>query len=179
MSDGEPFGTAVARLDTAADQALDRVRGHRVADIVLHSASHLGDWSVLWHLAGTIRGLTSDANALDAYRLSALLGAESLLVNQGIKRLFSRSRPDRDTWTGGVRIPSTSSFPSGHASSAFFAATLLSTGRPRQAPALFVLASLVALSRPYTRVHHASDAVGGAAIGLALGLAARPFLRRR
>ncbi|MEZ5218677.1 MAG: phosphatase PAP2 family protein [Ilumatobacteraceae bacterium] len=59
------------------------------------------------------------------------LGVESLLVNQGLKRLFRRDRP---TTTGDdryrVRQPSTSSFPSGHASAAFFAARLLTRRSP-------------------------------------------------
>ncbi len=57
---------------------------------------------------------------------AALVGAESLVVNQGIKRLFRRTRPTEagdDRFP--VRRPTTSSFPSGHASSAAFAATVL------------------------------------------------------
>ena len=40
--------------------------------------------------------------------------------------------------------------------------------------------SVVALSRPYVRIHHASDVLGGAALGLALGkvaVAARNMAR--
>jgi undecaprenyl-diphosphatase len=33
----------------------------------------------------------------------------------------------------------------------------------------FGLAGIVALSRPYVRIHHASDVVAGAALGLGLG----------
>ena len=50
-----------------------------------------------------------------AFLFSALIGLESLVLNQGIKRLFRRPRP---TEAGDprypVRRPSTSSFPSGH-----------------------------------------------------------------
>ena len=102
-----------------------------------------------------------------------LLGVESLVVNQGIKRLFKRERP---TLAGDprlpVRRPSTSSFPSG-ASSGFFKATLMSEGDPELAPLWFALAAVVATSRAYVRVHHASDIVAGAAIGLALAVVAR------
>jgi undecaprenyl-diphosphatase len=112
--------------------------------------------------------------------LSALLAVESLLVNQGVKRLFRRTRP---TETGDprfpVRKPSTSSFPSGHASAATFAATILTVwGGKRTAPLWFGLAAVVGTSRAYVRIHHASDVVGGAAVGLALGAAAAPIARR-
>ena len=68
-----------------------------------------------------------------------------------------------------IRVPSTSSFPSGHASAAFCAAVLLSKRQPRLVPLWFGLAAVVGLSRPYVRMHHASDVVVGAAIGAAIG----------
>jgi undecaprenyl-diphosphatase len=106
-------------------------------------------------------------------RLSAVLGLESLLVNGGIKRLVRRTRP---VFTGErphrLRRPRTSSFPSGHASSAFCAATLLSEGR-RTWPAYYALATVVAASRVHVRIHHPTDVVAGAALGLALGHVAR------
>jgi undecaprenyl-diphosphatase len=70
------------------------------------------------------------------------------------------------------RQPITSSFPSGHATAAFCAATLLAENEER-APAYYALGTVVALSRIHTKIHHASDVVGGIAIGLVLGQVAR------
>jgi undecaprenyl-diphosphatase len=169
---------AVAQFDHWADGQLERARGNRTADLLFTSASELGDFSLIWHIIGVTRGLTSTEHARQALVFSGLIGAESLIVNQGIKRLFRRTRP---TETGDprypVRKPSTSSFPSGHASAAFFAATIL-TGWDGLAfaPLWFGLAMVVGTSRAYVRIHHPSDVVGGAAVGLALGLAARLVL---
>ncbi len=168
----------VTSFDEWADAQLERLRGHRVADTVFTTASELGDHSLIWHIVGATRGLTSEHHAQQAFVFSALIGAESLLVNQGIKRLFRRTRP---TESGDprfrVRTPSTSSFPSGHASSAFFAATVLTTwGGARSAPLWFGLAGVVATSRAYVRIHHPSDVVAGAVVGLALGQVARAVL---
>jgi len=58
------------------------------------------------------------------------------------------------------------------------AATLLSEGTGA-APAYFALASLVAASRVYVRMHHASDTLAGAVLGVALGSGLRPFVVRR
>lgn len=167
----EPF-------DAWADARLERLRGHRVPDAVFTTASEVGDFSLIWHFAGAVRGTTSDRRADQAFVLSTLLGLESLLVNQGIKRLFSRTRP---TESGDsrypVRKPSTSAFPSGHSSSAFFAATLLTAwGGKATAPLWFGMAGVVATSRAYVRIHHPSDVVGGALVGLALGVATRKAL---
>jgi undecaprenyl-diphosphatase len=68
-----------------------------------------------------------------------------------------------------LRTPLTSSFPSGHASSAFFAAVLLARRQPKLAGLWFGLAAVVACSRIHVRMHHASDVVVGAAIGATLG----------
>lgn len=172
--------TPVATFDQWADDQLEQLRGNPVADALFTNASHLGDFSVIWHIIGIARGLTSEQRANQAMVLSAVLGAESLMVNQGVKRLFRRTRP---TETGDerfeIRKPSTSSFPSGHASSAFVAATLLTewSGR-RSAPLWFGLAAVVSISRVYVRIHHASDVVGGAVLGLALGALVRRIIQR-
>ena len=48
----------------------------------------------------------------------------------------------------------------------------------RSAPLWWTLATVVAASRAYVRIHHASDVVAGMAVGAALGVGARPILRR-
>jgi membrane-associated phospholipid phosphatase len=170
----------VARFDRWADDALEQLRGHPIADVVFTSASRLGEFSLVWHVANAVRGLTDARRARQVPVLAVLLGAESLLVNQGIKRLFRRSRP---TVAGDVRYPVrrpvTSSFPSGHASAAAFNAVLLTgwDGR-RSAPLWWGLALVVATSRAYVRIHHPSDVVAGLTTGAALGIGARELLKR-
>jgi len=171
----------IAAFDQWADDRLERIRGNPVADFVFTNASHLGDFSLIWQLVSISRGLTGQERSRQAFVFSALLGAESLVVNQGIKRLFSRTRP---TETGDeryvVRRPSTTSFPSGHASSAFFSATVLTAwGGPRTAPLWFAMAGVVATSRAYVRIHHASDVVAGAVLGLGLGATAVAWMRAK
>lgn len=180
MLEGGMFGERVDQFDERVDALLEKWRSSNAWGQLFTAASHLGDFSLIWHLVGAARGVTSDKRAQQALVLSVLLGAESLFVNQGVKRLFRRDRP---TVSGDdrfdVRTPSTSSFPSGHASSAFFAATILSTwGGRRHAPLWFGVAGLVAISRVFVRIHHASDVIGGALLGCGLGLVVRPFIRR-
>jgi membrane-associated phospholipid phosphatase len=71
-----------------------------------------------------------------------------------------------------IRIPLTTSFPSGHSSSAMLASFLLADGS-RIGPAYFAVGLLVASSRVYVRIHHPSDVIGGLAVGTGLGLIAR------
>jgi undecaprenyl-diphosphatase len=95
-----------------------------------------------------------------------------------VKTLVGRVRPERpetdEPLPFGMRIPITSSFPSGHATAAFTAATILArTGGGD--PLWYALATVVAGSRVYVKMHHSSDVVAGALVGLALGRAVRRF----
>lgn len=163
--------SAVDSFDSWADAQLERLRGNTVTDVVFQAASFLGDFSAIWHLIGIGRAVIDHSVVRQSLTMSALIGAESLIVNQGMKRLFRRVRP---TEAGDerfpVRRPSTSSFPSGHASAAFFSAAILTTATGRSlAPVWYSAAVIVGTSRAYVRIHHASDVVGGAVVGAALG----------
>ena len=163
------------RLDDAVEARLDRLRGNRVADRVFYAASELGEWSLVWHLLGLLQALLPDRDPMSVVRMSTIVLFEGALVNGPIKLLFRRSRPE---WTAvaprphHLRLPRTSSFPSGHASAAFCAAVVLTGGGDPLWPLYFVVAALVATSRAYVRIHHASDVLGGALLGVALGLLA-------
>lgn len=166
---------AVAAFDDIVDRRIDRLRGHRALDRVMYGASELGDFSLIWHLVGVGQALLPGRDPMSAVRLSAILGVESVLVNGGIKSLFRRTRPvwdDDSPRPHKLRTPLSSSFPSGHASSAFTAAGVLSQGDPLW-PVYYGLAVVVASSRVYVKIHHASDVVAGAALGVGLAAIAR------
>ena len=68
-----------------------------------------------------------------------------------------------------VAIPGNPSFPSGHSTTAFAAATAVAILSPRLRPLAFGLAAAVALSRVYLRVHFPLDVLAGAVLGAAVG----------
>jgi len=165
----------VGQFDDRVDGFVDQFRGHKTADRLFYGASELGDFSLIWHLVGVARGVTSDRKADEAIRLSAVLAAESVLINGVVKSFFRRRRPE---WLSDLprphrlRRPRSSSFPSGHASAAFTAATLLAEDDPLW-PLHYAAAALVASSRTYVKIHHASDVVAGAVAGIVIGRIAR------
>ena len=164
---------AVARFDTAIDTRVDDLRGHPHLDRLMYAASELGDFSLIWHLVSTTRALGPDRRLIHAVRVAAILGVESALVNGPVKSLFKRHRP---AWEQErprkLRRPRTSSFPSGHASAAFTAAGVLSQGDPLW-PVYYAIAAVVASSRVYVKIHHPSDVVAGAVLGIALARLAK------
>ncbi len=158
------------RFDVWLDRASDRLRGHALADRTFYTASRAADHSVLWHVLAVGVALPSAEPLSTWLPLALALGFESLLVNVGIKSLFRRQRPLQDhPRPHHLRRPRTSSFPSGHATSGFMAAVVLTSSAPPLAPLWFLLATVVAWSRVHVRIHHGTDVVAGALLGAALG----------
>jgi membrane-associated phospholipid phosphatase len=168
----------VRGFDDTVDRWVERSRDRRL-DPLFYGLSSAADHGLLWIALGAARAARRGDPAL-GLRLAAALGAESALTNGPIKLAFRRIRPPSappGPLPYGLHRPRTSAFPSGHATSAFMAATLLSRGTGA-APVYFGLATLVAASRVYVRMHHASDALAGALLGLALGQIAERALAR-
>ncbi len=109
------------------------------------------------------------------------VAATATVVNLALKRA-GRRRPDpvkADVpLARRVRMPRSTSFPSGHSASAFAFATGVGQVLPRQAVPLHVLAALVAYSRVHTGVHYPADAIAGAVVGTALAQLATGALHR-
>jgi undecaprenyl-diphosphatase len=175
---GDRLHRRASGFDLAVDRAFGRLRGNPNLDRFFYEASSLGDFSLLWQLLGAVQALTASDPLVALARSTTILGVESVAVNQGVKRLFDRERPIHDgERPHELRRPRTSSFPSGHASAAFTAAVVLSEGR-RGKPLFYAAAAVVASSRVYVRIHHASDVVAGAAVGYAFGRLAVRLWRR-
>ncbi|MGE3619713.1 MAG: phosphatase PAP2 family protein [Acidimicrobiia bacterium] len=164
----------VARFDARVDRYVDGLRSRPGLDRVMYLASELGDHSLVWHLLGTAQALRPGRRPESAVRAAVILGVESALVNGVVKSAFRRGRPvweSEEPRPFRLRTPRTSSFPSGHASSALTAAGILAPGDPL-APVYYAVAGLVGSSRVYVKIHHASDVVAGALLGVALARAA-------
>ena len=172
---------AAARFDATVEDLVEGIRGPAL-DNVFYALSAAADHSKMWHALAWWRGVAT-GDRVEARRMSSALGIESFVTNVVVKGLVGRVRPEReesdDPLPYGMRVPITSSFPSGHATAAFTAAVFLSGDDPALAPLWFGLAGAVAFSRVYVRMHHATDAVAGAALGLVLGTTLRRIVGPR
>ena len=95
-----------------------------------------------------------------------------------IKHLVGRMRPSKFILPEDMLIkkPRTYSFPSGHTSSSFAAASIISSYNVYFAIPAFILAILIAFSRLYLRVHYPSDVIAGAALGVLSAFLVNAFI---
>jgi membrane-associated phospholipid phosphatase len=169
---------AVTAFDERVEKWLAPRRSEAV-DHVMYGISSAADHGLLWLGFGALRTMRTRDLRWGGRFLLALAG-ESAVTNM-VKLGFRRVRPadhfEHDApLPYKMRRPITSSFPSGHAVTAFTAAAVLSKGS-RMRPVYYALASTIAASRVYTRIHHASDGIAGVALGLVLGRFARRLVR--
>ena len=168
----EPVVRLVGTVDDAAARLALRAGPVRWLDRTMYVLSSCGDDGRIWILASALES----ARVRSPRRFVELvgwLGVESAVVNLGMKRLAARPRPVAATrherW---LRIPTDTSFPSGHAASSGLMAVMLSESSPF-APVWVTLALGVGASRVHVGVHHGSDVLAGWAVGTGFAMVAR------
>jgi membrane-associated phospholipid phosphatase len=172
----------VRRLAAEAD-ALDHAVYDAVAstptptlDVPARWLSKAANYSVLSILiAGVLGTVGGHGGRRAAVRGLTAIGATSIFANLILKPVFTRRRPRRSTVIAGrgTRMPTSGSFPSGHAASAFAFAAAVTVDLPRLAFPLYALATAVAYSRVHTGVHYPSDVMAGTVLGLTVGTVVR------
>lgn len=158
----------VDALDTAVFDAVAETRSP-LLDATMPRLTRLADRSGIWLGISAVMALSGSARARRAATRGLVsVAITSLLANQVSKRLHGRPRPQ----TSGIplprlahRIPSSTSFPSGHSASAMAFAAGASTEWPALSVPLRSLAATVGFSRVATGAHYPSDVVAGAALG--------------
>lgn len=108
-----------------------------------------------------------------AARCLLVTSITSVLVNAVAKFEFHRPRPHpcRSVPERTVPTPASSSFPSGHAASAFAFATTLAYEYPMLTVPAVVLALAIGYSRIHTGVHYPFDVIAGSLIGMSVASA--------
>lgn len=178
MSSLSDYLRQLAQWDGAALEWLHGVHwGPLTVVFVIASA-----WWVKWPLFAVTGG------CCDAFKrrlpTAALAAAVAAAVADGLstllKHITERARPPLadPSIQALVSLPDSPSFPSGHAATAFAAATAVGVLHPRFRAPLLALAVMVAVSRVYLGVHFWSDVLVGSLLGVAVGLTTVRFFQR-
>ncbi|HEY2551665.1 MAG TPA: phosphatase PAP2 family protein [Streptosporangiaceae bacterium] len=186
----ETFGHALARLIEARRGAgaafTGALRELGTVDAALYEAvaqtptplldgpvgrlSRAANQSRLWlGIAAALAALGGPRGRRAAADGAISIGVTSAAVNLGLKSLAGRPRPDRGTrgpfQRRRVIMPDSTSFPSGHAASAFAFAYAVGRHLPPLAVPVRLMAGAVAYSRVHSGVHYPGDVAVGAIIG--------------
>jgi membrane-associated phospholipid phosphatase len=154
--------TAIAETDTP------------VLDRFMRTLSPLADYSKLSLTSAGILALTGRRGRRAALSGLASLAVAATSVNVAVKLMTRRERPDREAQgvpeARFVRMPTSTSFPSGHSAAAFAFATGVGSVWPGAGVPLVGLAGLVAYSRVHTGVHYPGDVMAGSLMGVGFSL---------
>lgn len=146
-----------------------RTHGHTPgAEAAAQALGKAGNNGLVWVLLGVALAIL-DWERHEQWLICAALGPVAIVLNYGLKLLVRRPRPVLDGLPPLGGAPSSLSFPSAHALSSFAVATAMFRVDPATAVAL-PSALAISLGRPYLGMHHPSDVVAGALLGVLLGL---------
>ncbi len=144
---------------------------------LMHWLSRAADMSKIWLAAAALLfKFGGRPGKRAATRGVTAIAASSAFVNLLLKPVVKRKRPDRDRIPAArqlVREPLSTSFPSGHAASAFAFVTATALESRRAGALLAPVAAAVAYSRIFNGVHYPLDVASGATIGSAAAIATR------
>lgn len=143
---------------------------YEVLSYIMIFFTKLGDYGFIWLLMIAYLGVFKKEKKKALVLLFALIGV-SLIGNIVLKNIFMRPRPfvTYPYIDLLIQAPSGYSFPSGHSSSSFMMAYMLSYFYPKQRKWFWCLACVIAISRMFLFVHFPTDILAGAVLGIGLG----------
>ena len=131
----------------------------------------LGNAGILWIIIGICLLISKKHRKTGILVIVGLL--MGLIIGNGlVKNLVARQRP---CWINPdfnllIPIPKDFSFPSGHTQASVIAATILTMANKKWGYVVIPIAVLIAFSRLYLYVHFPTDVLGGAVMGIIIGV---------
>lgn len=160
-------------------QAISENPGLKHMSTLLISATYMGD-GYLW--GGLALGMILFGRPID--RVYVILGVGTMIASIAVfrmfKMLFARPRPILVVSPLRSRFLDSYSFPSGHATTSFALAWVISVCYPYILVqiAIYLAAITISLSRVYMREHYPLDVICGALLGTFTAIYLLPLLQR-
>jgi membrane-associated phospholipid phosphatase len=168
-----PSNGPVLRRLSACDRAASRLVGVSLPHPprltrVLGVISRTGDHGYIWYVMAAVPFVARRPRG--AARFAYVAGGEhgGELANYAVKVAVRRQRPSQAVEDGGsyIKLPSTHSFPSAHATMGVVGLATMGRLYPRLKAPLTALVALLAFTRAYLRVHYPADVAAGLGMGV-------------
>jgi len=165
----DPFTSEAKSIDDSVFYLINHELNSPLLDQPMLWITHSGD--------GLTQGLAIGGFYLAGEKETATLLTSALIktwwTTSIAKSVIQRPRPgvtlNDVNFVKNYSVCDYRSFPSGHTTSAFAVATVLSEQYPDYTPYFYTYSTLVGISRIYTGVHYPSDVLAGAALGYLIG----------
>lgn len=167
----------ITHTDLAILHAIHDTLASPTMDWAMTVVTTLGDVGFIWFLIAAT-AISFKKHRLYGIAIIVAIVLAFVIGDLGLKHLFERPRPflaDPSLATTLIELPSSFSFPSGHTSSSFAAATVLCLtpfAHRWIKPLAAAAAVAIAFSRLYLCVHYPSDVCAGAVLGIVCGFGA-------
>lgn len=163
---------SITQLDLSLLEALQRLHC-KALNVFFGAFTYMGEAGALWIIAGIVMLFFAKRRRAGCTVLTALL-LELLLNEHLVKKLIRRPRPFtlQPALDTVIPHPGSFSFPSGHTTSSFAAATAIFMYDKKLGTAAYIVAALIGFSRNYFGVHYPTDVLAGVLFGVLIGLLA-------
>lgn len=140
-------------------------------DKIMPRITMLGDLGIIWFVISILLLIKVDYRIMGIMTIGAII--LTTIIGEGIiKHVVRRQRPfvvdDDDEVL--INKPITYSFPSGHTASSFAALIVFSQTNFKLGLIVSPIATLIAFSRLYLKVHYPTDVIFGIMLGCTCGL---------
>ena len=159
----------MTQIDISIMECIRQNMTSPLMDKVMTAVTHMGDYGILW-IGLCIILMAMPKTRKSGFALAIAMIAGLVICNLLMKNIIARPRPFvAYDFPIIINPPMGYSFPSGHSSNSFIAATVIALRHRKGAIPAYIIATLIAFSRVYLCVHDPSDVIVGAVIGMGIG----------
>lgn len=151
---------------------------NRIFDKIMPIITMMGNLGIIWLVISVLMLLKVEDRIIGISVILALI--LTTIIGEGIiKHIVKRNRPFQN-YEDELLInkPITYSFPSGHTASSFAALAVFLQMNGKLGLIMSPVATLIAFSRIYLKVHYPTDVIFGIVLGITCGVSVVSFLGR-
>lgn len=166
------------KIDKRALEYISEKCKTKTLDKVMPIITMMGNLGIIWFIISTLLILKVEYRVVGIGVILAL--ALTTIIGEGvIKHIVKRKRPFEENEEDLlINKPITYSFPSGHTASSFAALALFIQMNSKLGLIVSPIATLIAFSRVYLKVHYPTDVIFGMMLGFTCGISVVGFMGR-